>query len=107
MEGYAEYAVEYEQLLMYYVFNTLCGAVYDGDLYSKIKLTVVHTMLIQELDLGAWLAKGKEFTFEDQVELVHRYARETEHSDLNLDAMECMAAEEESFTLEALLTGIL
>lgn len=100
-------AVEYEQLMMYYVFSSLCGAVYDGDLFSKIKLAVVHTMLIQELDLGAWMEKEKAFTFEDQIELVHRYARETEHSDLNMDALECMAAEEEDFSLEALLTGIL
>ena len=72
-----------------------------------MKLAVVHTMLIQELDLGAWLTGGKEFSFEDQVELVHRYARETEHSDLNMEAMECMAAEDEAFVLEPLLTGIL
>lgn len=99
--------VEYEQLLMYYLFCYLCGAVYDGDLYSKAKLAVVHTLLIQELDLGAWLSREKEFTFEDQVELVHRYARETEHSDLNMEAMECMAAEDEDFCLEKLLSGIL
>lgn len=98
---------EYEQLLTYYLFCSLCGAVYDGDLYSRVKLAVVHTMLIQELDLGAWLTGGKEFSFEDQVELVHRYARETEHSDLNMEAMECMAAEDEAFVLEPLLTGIL
>ncbi len=98
---------EYEQLLTYYLFSSLCGAVYDGDLYSRVKLAVVHTMLIQELDLGAWLTGGKEFSFEDQVELVHRYARETEHSDLNMEAMECMAAEDEAFVLEPLLTGIL
>ena len=100
-------ALEYEQLLMYYLFGYLCTAVYDGDLYSKIKLAVVHTVLIQELDLGAWLSREKAFAFDDQVELVHRYVRETEHSEPNMEAMECMAAEDEAFGLEKLLTGIL
>lgn len=100
-------AVEYEQLLMYYIFCYLCGAVYDEDLFSKVKLAVVHTMLIQEMDFGVWLSREKEFSFEDQVELVHRYARETEHSDPNMEAMECMAAEDEAFCLEKLLRGVL
>lgn len=100
-------ALEYEQLLMYYIFSDLCGAVYDGDLFSKVKLAAVHTMLIQELDLAAWLSKEKEFSLEDQVELVHRYVRETEHSDPNREAMECMAAEDEAFCLEKLLAGVL
>ncbi|MDE6959271.1 MAG: flagellin lysine-N-methylase, partial [Lachnospiraceae bacterium] len=100
-------AVEYEQLLMYYIFCYLCGAVYDEDLFSKVKLAVVHTMLIQEMDFGVWLSREKGFSFEDQVELVHRYARETEHSDPNMEAMECMAAEDEAFCLEKLLRGVL
>ena len=100
-------ALEYEQLLMYYIFSDLCGAVYDGDLFSKVKLAVVHTMLIQELNLAVWLSREKEFSLEDQVELVHRYSRETEHSDPNREAMECMAAEDEAFCLEKLLLGIL
>ena len=64
-------------------------------------------MLIQELNLAAWLSREKEFSLEDQVELVHRYSRETEHSDPNREAMECMAAEDEAFCLEKLLLGIL
>lgn len=99
--------VEYEQLFMYYLFGSLCGAVYDGDLFSKVKVAAVHVLLLRELAFGAWLSKGKAFVFEDQIELVHRYARETEHSEPNIEALECMAAEEEEFSLEALLTGVL
>lgn len=106
-EYYRDREYEYEQLLMYYVFCYLCGAVYDGDLFSRIKLAVVNTLLIRELDLAAWLEKGKELTLADQVELTHRYARETEHSDRNMDALECMAAEEEDFCLKKLLAAVL
>ena len=106
-EYYKDREYEYEQLLMYYVFCNLCGAVYDGDLFSKIKLAVVNTLLIREINLAAWLERGKELSFADQVELTHRYARETEHSDPNMDALECMAAEEEDFCLQKLLAAVL
>lgn len=104
---YKEKEYEFEQMLMYFVFTYFCGAVYDEDAFRKVKLSVVSTMLIRELDFGIWLEKGREFTFEDQVEIAHRYAREVEHSEPNMEAMECMAAEEDVFQLEPLLTGIL
>ena len=105
-EFYQEKTYEYEQLLMYFLFNHVCTAVYDKDLYSKIKLTVVHTLLIQELDIAIWVEKDKTFTFDDQIKIVHRYAREIEHSDPNLDTIDHMMAEDELFTLEKLLTAI-
>lgn len=106
-DAYKEKDYEYEQLLMYYIFCCLCGAVYDGDMFSKVKLAVVHTLLIRELCMAAWLERGRELSFDDRTELVHRYARETEHSDLNMEAMEDMAAEEEDFCLKKLLMAVL
>lgn len=106
-EYYRDKDYEYEQLLMYFVFVYVCGAVYDEDLFSKVKLAVIHTMLIREMDLAVWLEKGRIFTFEDQIRIAHRYAREAEHVDANLATMEYMAAEEELYRLEPLLTGIL
>ena len=106
-DAFQEKNYEYEQLLMYYIFCYLCGAVYDGDLFSKVKLAVVHTLLIRELYTAVWLEKGRELSFDDRVELAHRYARETEHSDRNMEAMEDMAAEEKDFCLKKLLLAVL
>ncbi len=106
-ENYKEKEYEYEQLLMYFLFSYVCGAVYDRDLFSKVRLAVVNTMLIRELGIAVWLSRGRQLSFEDQVELAHRYAREVEHSEPNIKAMEYMTAEEELFTLEKLLNGIL
>lgn len=106
-EYYKEKEYEYEQLLMYFLFTYVCGAVYDRDLFSKVRLAVVNTMLIRELGIAVWLSKGRQLSFEDQVEVAHRYAREVEHSQPNIEAMEYMTAEEELFTLEKLLNGIL
>jgi len=106
-ENYKEKEYEYEQLLMYFLFTYVCGAVYDRDLFSKVRLAVVNTMLIRELGIAVWLSRDRQLSFEDQVELAHRYAREVEHSESNIKAMEYMTAEEELFTLEKLLNGIL
>lgn len=104
---YKDREYEYEQILMYFVFTYFCGAVYDKDAFSKIKLAVVSVMLLREMAAALWMEGGRQFTFEEQVELVHRYAREVEHSDRNMEAMENMAQDEDAFELEALLAGIL
>lgn len=106
-EYYKEKEFEFENIFMYFIFTYFCGAVYDEDAFSKVKLSVVSILLIRELDIAVWLKNGKTLTFEDQVDIAHRYAREVEHSEPNMEAMEYMAAEEEAFELEPLLTGIL
>lgn len=104
---YKEKEYEFEQILMYFIFTYFCGAVYDGDAFSKVKLSVVSVMLIRELDMAVWLLHDRIFTFDDQIEMAHRYAREVEHSDSNMEALESMAAREDVFELKHLLTGIL
>lgn len=104
---YREREYEYEQLLMYFVFTYFCGAVYDQDAFTKVRFAVVSTMLIREMDMAVWLEQGKVFHLEDQIQVAHRYAREVEHSDPNMEAMEYMMAEEELFCLKKMLTGIL
>lgn len=104
---YKDKEYEYEQILMYFIFTYLCGAVYDEDAFGKVKLAVVSVMLIRELDMARWLEQDRQFAFDDQIDLVHRYSREVEHSDPNVEALETMMADEEPFELEALLAGIL
>lgn len=98
---------EYEQLLMYFLFTYFCGAVYDENAFGKVKFAVVCTLLIRELGMGLWLEKDKTFTLEDQIDVAHCLSREIEHSDPNLNLLDEMMEEEELFTLERLLSGIL
>lgn len=87
-----EKAVEYEnvmkQLLFFFLYTYFCGAVYDDWIYSKAALCVESVHFLQELFLARWIARGKELSMEDYVELSYRYAREIEHSDENLNALE-------------------
>lgn len=75
------------QLFVFFLYTYFCGAVYDDRIYSKMALAVESVRFIRELYLVRWLEKGKLETV-DYVELAYRYAREIEHSDLNLEAME-------------------
>lgn len=75
------------QLFVFFFYTYFCGAVYDDRIYSKMALAVESVRFIRELYLARWLEKGI-LTEEDYVELAYRYAREIEHSDINLEVME-------------------
>ena len=81
------------QLFVFFVFTYFCGAVYDDCVYSKMALAVRSVEFIRELLLARWKKNGT-LEFSDYVELSYRYAREIEHSDQNLNALEELYMEE-------------
>lgn len=81
------------QLFTFFVYTYFCGAVYDDWIYSKMALAVHSVEFIRELFFFRWCQKGT-LELADMVELSYRYAREIEHSDLNLNALEEIFAEE-------------
>lgn len=94
-----------EQLMVYFLFTYFCGAVYDEQLYAKTKLALVSTLIIREMALAAFSRKG-QLTLEDMVELSHRYSREVEHSDQNLNALEEAFQKDMRFSTKKLLRVI-
>ena len=98
---------EYEQILVYFLFGYFTGAVYDGNAFDKVRFAVVNTLLIRELDIALWIRAGKKLDFCGQVDMVHKFARELEHSDPNLDEMEVMIGYQEEYSLENLLYCIM
>lgn len=80
------------QLFVFFLYTYFCGAVYDDWIYSKMALAVESVRFIRELYLARWVEEGT-LTQEDYVELAYRYAREIEHSDPNLNALEEYFAE--------------
>lgn len=96
--------LECEQLMVYFIYTYFCGAVYDGDALSKVKMAIVSTLLIQELEFAEQLSAGRVLTLEERTKVAWRYSRELEHSDLNLNHMEKMMKEREMVSLDNLLT---
>lgn len=110
--------LEAEQLMVYFLFTYFCGAVYDGNALTKVKMAVVCTLLIQEMELGAQASEVKGcisadasdtrvLTLEDRARIAWRFSRELEHSDQNLDKMEELMEHSEAAEFEVLLAAIL
>ncbi len=92
------HAVPAEQILMFFVYTYFCGAVYDDWIYSKIAIAVYSTIWIFCMLYagGGDCAAGSDqitgtFSHNETDSLIKAawsYARETEHSDVNLDLLE-------------------
>ena len=95
-----------EQLLSYFIYVYFAGAVYDGMPYSKVKLAVISTMLIEDMVCAKADGKG-QLSFEEIADAAHSYAREVEHSDLNLQRLSTMFRKQKCFHIGYLCGALL
>lgn len=80
----AQEQIAAEQMLMLFFYTYFCGAVYDDLIYGKAGLSVYSVYWI----LMIYQASTREQNLAMLAEILYRYAREVEHSDLNLEAMD-------------------
>ena len=95
--------VQLEQLLFYFVYLYCLSSVYDGQLFAKIKMAIVNTLIIRELWFMKWLEENRHITIDEQVELAHRFAREVENSDENMEQWGSLMQRNPRFSLELLV----
>lgn len=107
-----------EQLMVYFVFTYFCGAVYNENAYGKYKFSLACTMLLEDMAQAVWAQREKhsnqnkkdkqdkpdnQNTQNNQetevwlADLVHRFCREVEHSEENLNALEDAMTKNASF----------
>ena len=101
--AYPDWEIQEEQLLLYWIYTYFCGAVYDGQIFAKVKMAIVCTFMIHELAVGTYLKNGGTFSFDEMVSICYRFSRELEHSDLNLNKFEELMDEENVFRFGNLL----
>lgn len=89
-QAHSEMDVHLEQLLVYFLFTYFPGAVYDGEVLAKTQMAVYCVWMIHELWMARWLRNGKVLEADEMTDLVYRFSREVEHSDVNLKRMEEM-----------------
>ena len=77
-----------EQLLVYFIFTYFCGAVYDDNVLGKVKMSVDSVHILYEMLAAKWIEESRTLSDKDVQQVVYRYSRELEHSDLNLETME-------------------
>ncbi len=100
---YPDWQIQEEQLLVYWIYTYFCGAVYDNEIFAKVKMAVVCTLFIHELSVGTYLKNNRQFKLEDQIQICYQFSRELEHSDLNLNKFEDLMSENKIFSFENLL----
>lgn len=82
--------IQKEQLFVYFIFTYFCGAVYDGRILDKVQMAIISVNILENMMIARWLRNEKQLYMDDVIELVYRYSREVEHSDINLKRMEQM-----------------
>ena len=85
-----EIEIHLEQLLVYFIFTYLPGAVYDGKIFAKTQMAVYCVWMIEELWMARRWENGGTLSQEEIIQLVYRFSREVEHSDENLKLLESM-----------------
>ena len=100
---YPDWQIQEEQLLVYWIYTYFCGAVYDDEIFAKVKMAVVCTLFIHELSVGTYLKNNRQFCLDDQIQICYQFSRELEHSDLNLNKFEELMSEDKIFSFENLL----
>ena len=66
-------------MAVYFLFTYFCGAVYDGDVLAKVKMTVYSPLVWEAIC---------QVSSQDRIDIARRYSRELEHSDPNLNRIE-------------------
>lgn len=104
--SFEERAVAFERqwgnLALYFVNTYVLGAVYDGDVYGKVKLAVFSVRIIREWCLFRYKVTGR-ISKEQIVKAASRYSREMENSDRNRDLLERELAENPLFRLDGMM----
>ena len=106
-EGDADLDIIAEHLMIYFVFTYFCGAVYDEEAHSKMKFSIIGTLMILETAKTLWAENREAGKMAAILEAAKRYSREVEHSDENIELLEKLSRREGVFGLDSLLTGIL
>ena len=104
---YKEKEYEYEHLIVYFIFRYFMKAVYDYDVLAKVKLAVVSYLIIKELDVVRWIDNKGNLTKQDQIDLMHMYSKDIEHSEDNLEELAQIFEINKVFGLEEILIMIM
>ena len=101
--GPVSFDIQCEQLAVYFIFTYFCGAVYDGDVYNKVKFAIMGIIWIREMTRAFWIEQGHVPEVRDITRIVWRYCKEIEHSDLNLTRVFGLLSGSGAYNLENMI----
>ncbi len=86
--AHPDWQLKCENILYYFAFTYMCGAVYDEYIYSMAAQAVYGACMVKMLWAYAFYEKGEALTIAEQAEILHKYSRELEHSTENMLLLE-------------------
>lgn len=98
---------EWEQLMVYYAFLFLARSVDDMNFWGKAQFCVSSFLMIRDMELERFYQNGESFLKEDCVDIARIYAKETEHSQENLEFLADEFLFEEIYRYEELCRQVL
>lgn len=96
-----------EQLLVYYVYKFFLRGAYHKDIQLQAQLIAFFWCMQHILLHLEQIRQGQALTEAEKIDWVHRFARETEHSDENLSALLRRMSRFHSFSCDVLLRILL
>lgn len=104
---YLENLYQYENCMIYFVFRYYLKAVFDENVFSKVKLALVSFLIIKEMGVSRWIKQGSFFEDSDQIDIMHLYSKEIEHSENNMDYLENIFETDPLFDYDSLMVMLL
>ena len=98
--------LDYEHILVSYVFRYGMRAVYDGLFADKVRLAAISLLMIRDLELVRYRKNGRHFTLEDRIDMARLFSRQVEHSEENVEELLRGIRTEKMWSLKALEQAI-
>lgn len=98
--------IQYEQMMVYFIYRYYMKAVYDEDLIAKVKLGVISIIVIRSVEKSEW-KENRKLSLERLIDIAHLYSKEIEHSDENMDGISELCYGDLCFHIEALISSLL
>lgn len=90
----------YENLAIYYLYMYFAGGVFDEELLGKVKLMFFNVQILHRFHYAMWL-DGKK-GLDGLVSSVWIFARQLDHSDTNLEALETLFTSHPLFSISVM-----
>jgi lysine-N-methylase len=102
---YKEEMGNFNKILVYYIYRYFMKSFYDYDMSSKIKVALMSTIMIKELAVVRWIENG-EFSEADMVDISHRYSKDIEHLEKNVEVLERIFESKEVYAVDKIINTL-
>lgn len=101
LEQHPECPEQWKRLFLYFLYSFLMAALYDEDVLTKIKMSVLCTLAIAEMNCCC-----EKLDLNEQIRICHTLAREIENCNENRELMEKML-KKKRYTAKGLIDALL